>query len=92
MIDPPTPENLASIRENCLCGGRGVLPIGMTVVQLERLKAENDRLKSLAKAALTMGHGVCEPRERQACTACNAADELRAIVRNWHGPTYKPIR
>jgi hypothetical protein len=49
-----------------------------------RLKAEREHLLSLVRSSLRL-HGLCQPRERKACTACNAADELREIVKAWGG-------
>lgn len=32
-----------------------------------------------------MEHGLCQPRERKACTACNAQDELDTIIAGYKG-------
>ena len=34
-------------------------------------------------------HGLCEPRERKACTVCNAKDELEVMLSEYKG---QPIR
>jgi len=31
-------------------------------------------------------HGLCQPRERRACTNCNAWDRLEEIIRAYRGP------
>lgn len=36
-----------------------------------------------------MEHGLCEPRERRACTACNASDDLVKLAAEWKGPRVK---
>ena len=30
-------------------------------------------------------HGTCQPRERRACTACNAAEEIDALLEEYRG-------
>lgn len=35
---------------------------------------------------LQMEHGTCQPRERRACTHCNAQDDLNALVGQYKGP------
>lgn len=36
-----------------------------------------------------MKHGLCHPRERKACTACNAQDYIDALLSEWKGaPIY----
>ncbi len=61
----------------------------------ERLRDENDELRrkyehvmGLCRSAV-MVHGICQPRERKACTACNAIDEMRALVAEWGGHTIR---
>lgn len=34
-----------------------------------------------------MKHGLCQPRSRKACTACNAKDEIEKMVAEWPGFT-----
>lgn len=35
-------------------------------------------------------HGLCQPRERKACTACNAKDELEQITKAYKGERIYP--
>lgn len=35
-------------------------------------------------------HGLCQPRERKACTACNAQEELDIILSGWKGGAIYP--
>jgi hypothetical protein len=35
--------------------------------------------------AMKRPHGICQPRERRACTACNAKDELDALLEHYKG-------
>lgn len=35
-------------------------------------------------------HGLCEPRERKACTICNAKDELEQIIQEYKGAPIYP--
>ena len=53
--------------------------------QLTALIAENARIMQLYEAT-KMEHGTCQPRERKACTACNAKDELDQLLADWKGP------
>lgn len=32
-------------------------------------------------------HGLCQPRDRRACTACNSQEALDKILSEWKGPT-----
>lgn len=32
-----------------------------------------------------MQHGSCQPREHKACTACNAQEQIDAILSKWKG-------
>lgn len=36
--------------------------------------------------SMKMGHGLCAPRSRRACTHCNARDDLAAMVMAYRGP------
>jgi hypothetical protein len=40
--------------------------------------------------ALRMDHGLCQPRERRACTHCNAEDDLAKAVAAYRGPRVRP--
>ena len=69
---------------------------------LERLTAENAALRKDAERyrddardyhrvmgwlrATKMQHGQCQPRERRACTHCNAVDNLEAAITAYRGP------
>lgn len=33
-----------------------------------------------------MEHGLCQPRERRACTHCNAVDDLNKLMEEYKGP------
>lgn len=37
-----------------------------------------------------MEHGTCQPRDRRACTHCNAADDLKKIVAEYKGQPIVP--
>ena len=52
-------------------------------------RSKREHLLSLLQMT-KMKHGVCRPRRRKACTACNAQKELDAIVAAWPGPTLHP--
>lgn len=34
----------------------------------------------------SMEHGTCQPRERRACTHCNAVDDLKKMTDEYKGP------
>jgi hypothetical protein len=36
-----------------------------------------------------MKHGLCKPRERRACTHCNALDDIEAMIKEYRGA---PVR
>lgn len=38
-----------------------------------------------------MPHGLCEPRERQACTHCNAVDALDKMLEQYKGARIIPL-
>lgn len=48
-------------------------------------RAKYDGLMQLLKDS-KMKHGTCKPRSRKACTACNAQEQLDALVAKWRGP------
>ena len=58
---------------------------------LEEQQIEIDHIKRLLRHE-RKPHGTCRPRSRRACTACNARDELDAIVAAWRGPKITPPR
>lgn len=39
---------------------------------------------------MQMEHGLCKPRSRMACTACNAKDELDRLLAEYKGPPIIP--
>lgn len=43
-----------------------------------------NRVMSLLRAT-RIEHGLCEPRERRACTHCNAVDDLKKMVDEYKG-------
>lgn len=34
---------------------------------------------------MQMPHGTCQPRERRACTSCNARDDLNKMIAGYAG-------
>lgn len=38
---------------------------------------------------LQMAHGTCHPRERRACTNCNARDDLNQMIAEYNGAPVK---
>ncbi|PYS52424.1 MAG: hypothetical protein DMF68_01565 [Acidobacteria bacterium] len=63
------------------------------------LEAEIKRLEETAEKyyqamqhlrAQKLPHGRCEPREARACTRCNAADDLEALVNAYKGRPIVP--
>ncbi len=48
-----------------------------------------DRVMNLL-ACLKMEHGLCDPRERRACTNCNAIDDLNTMLAEYKGPHVIP--
>lgn len=61
---------------------------GLTPRQLAERSCKLDRILSLLKN-LQLPHGTCQPRSRQACTKCNAQDELDAMVSEFKGTTLR---
>lgn len=53
--------------------------------QLAASERELTNVLSLVRSTF-MEHGLCEPRSRKACSACNARDKLREIIEAWKGP------
>lgn len=43
-----------------------------------------NRVMSLLRST-RMEHGLCQPRERRACTHCNAVDDLNKMVDEYKG-------
>jgi hypothetical protein len=57
----------------------------------ERLKADSEAYHRVMQRLrdTKRPHGLCQPRERRACTHCNAQDELDEMVKDYKG---RPIR
>lgn len=51
----------------------------------EAVECERSRILSLVRSTRMPKHGICQPRERKACTICNANDALDEILREWGG-------
>ena len=54
-------------------------------------RAGRDHILGLLRST-KMKHGTCQPRERKACTACNAQEKLDKIVSEWKGGAIYPAR
>ena len=54
------------------------------IEQWENCAAKYHRVMQLLVNA-RMQHGLCQPRERKACTACNAQDDLEKMVDEYKG-------
>lgn len=50
---------------------------------------EKEHILSLLRDT-KMKHGLCQPRERKACTACGAKEHLDEILSKWKGVTIYP--
>lgn len=61
------------------CCGSGIEPAAVT-----RYEALYNRVMSLLRNT-KMPHGLCEPRERKACTHCNAEEELDKMLSEYKG-------
>lgn len=49
------------------------------------IEGDYHRVMSLLQST-KMEHGLCKPRERRACTACNACDDLDKMIDEYKGP------
>lgn len=54
-----------------------------------RANLKVERILDLLKTT-KLEHGICQPRSRRACAACNAQDELNIVLAEWKGPTIHP--
>lgn len=66
---------------------RDTLLMNYDALKLERDGIEqkyNDVMSALKRSK--MQHGLCEPVERQACTACAAIRKLEKYLSEWKGP------
>jgi hypothetical protein len=62
--------------------------VSITRADLERLQRDAERyyrVMDLLRDSMHMKHGLCEPRERRACTRCNATDDLAQMVSEYRG-------
>lgn len=59
------------------------------VAKLRRESDELHRVMNLLRS-MQMEHGTCQPRERRACTHCNASDDLKKIVAEYKGRPVVP--
>lgn len=83
-----------SIRDACrrrqALGGVDAEALEHGLVQVEEEREEERRKREHILGLLRnmkMEHGICKPRSRKACTACNSKDELDKIVAGWNGFT-----
>lgn len=83
-----------SIRDACRrrqpLGGVDAEALEHGLVQVEEEREEERRKREHILGLLRntkMEHGICKPRSRKACTACNSQDELDKIVAGWKGFT-----
>ena len=54
-----------------------------------KYRGDYDHVLGLIRST-KMYHGTCKPRERKACTACNAQEELDKILSGWKGGAIYP--
>lgn len=52
---------------------------------LQKAAEQYYRVMDLLRDSMHMKHGLCEPRERRACTRCNSTDDLAAMVSEYRG-------
>lgn len=74
------------------CEGGGWPTYVALEAEASRLRADSDayhRVMSLLRNT-QMDHGLCQPRERRACTHCNAQDELNELVKRYKGRPIVP--
>jgi hypothetical protein len=56
------------------------------IEQLKEERRQKEHILGLLRDT-KMEHGICQPRSRKACTACNAQELLDTIVKGWKGFT-----
>lgn len=56
---------------------------------LQKAAGQYYRVMDLLRDSMHMKHGLCEPRERRACTRCNATDDLATMVSEYRGAPFK---
>lgn len=61
---------------------------------VERQAADASEYHRVMRLLLDMRrpHGTCEPRERRACTACNAAEALEKLLARYKGAPIMPCQ
>lgn len=73
---------------NCVGTKERVEQLIAEIHRLQDAELREEHLLDLLRAT-KMKHGICQPRERKACTACNAQEELDAILAKWKGPVLR---
>ncbi len=92
MSDAALLERVAEL-ESDLADADGVYhTLGLTVKRAEQAESALTEAEAKYHDIMTtlrqtqMKHGTCKPRERRACTACNAAERLDYLLSKYKGP------
>ena len=56
------------------------------VVPEENYEQRFNQLMALLQDFNGHEHGLCKPRDRRACTICNAKDDIYSLLSEWEGP------
>jgi len=62
--------------------------------EAERLREDSQLYHRVMQCLrnMDMPHGLCQPRERMACTHCNAKDQLEKLKMEYQGPRLRASR